>query len=102
MSIDTRTPRWVSIGSHLVLGAATLFAVYPVLWVVSLAFSADSDAPEPRVVPWPSHPTLGIPCTDPVMAIGSPSRQSGAREERISPSKHARTVAIRPEFGAER
>ena len=47
-----------SFGSHTVLAAATLFAVYPVLWVVSLAFSAGGDAPEPRVVPFPAHPTL--------------------------------------------
>ncbi len=53
-----RVPLWVSIGSHTVLAAATLFAVYPVLWVISLAFSAGGDAPEPRVVPFPAHPTL--------------------------------------------
>ena len=32
---------------HFAIWLAVLFAVYPVLWVVSLAFSGDGGAPEP-------------------------------------------------------
>lgn len=44
---------------HFAIWLAVLFAVYPVLWVVSLAFSGDGGAPEPRVVPLPAHPGFG-------------------------------------------
>jgi arabinogalactan oligomer/maltooligosaccharide transport system permease protein len=42
---------------HLALVAATALALYPVAWVASLAFSAGA-SPEPRVLPWPAHPSL--------------------------------------------
>jgi arabinogalactan oligomer/maltooligosaccharide transport system permease protein len=43
--------------AHLVLVAAVAFALYPVLWVVSTAFSEGS-APERSVLPIPQNPTL--------------------------------------------
>ena len=46
-----------SIGAHLLLTLAVCFALYPVLWVVSLAFSGVTDL-EPRVLPLPIEPTL--------------------------------------------
>lgn len=42
---------------HLVLWAAALFALYPVLWVITQAASA-GNPPEPRIVPWPSEPSI--------------------------------------------
>ncbi|MCS6799111.1 MAG: carbohydrate ABC transporter permease [Myxococcota bacterium] len=50
--------RWLeSLLVHAVLLGATAFALYPVLWVLSLATSG---APwlEPRLWPWPVDPTL--------------------------------------------
>lgn len=49
--------RLESIAAHAVLVLAVIFALYPVLWVVSLALSPEGQS-EPRAVPWPSHPTL--------------------------------------------
>jgi len=46
-----------SLAVHAVLLAATAFALYPVLWVVSLAFSRQQ-TPEPRLLPLPEQPTL--------------------------------------------
>ncbi|MDH5493421.1 MAG: sugar ABC transporter permease, partial [Myxococcales bacterium] len=48
---------WVELVSHLLLVAATVFALYPVLWVITLALSA-GDSPEARIIPWPSEPSL--------------------------------------------
>lgn len=42
---------------HLVLGAAVVFAIYPVLWVVSLALTAGG-ASAPQALPLPAHPSL--------------------------------------------
>lgn len=42
---------------HGALVLAVLFALYPITWVVSLALSP-SEAPEPRVLPIPSHVSL--------------------------------------------
>jgi arabinogalactan oligomer/maltooligosaccharide transport system permease protein len=42
---------------HLVLWAAVIFALYPVLWVVAQALSG-GDAPSGRIVPWPAAPSL--------------------------------------------
>lgn len=44
--------------AHLVLLLAVAFALYPILWVLSLAFSG-VQTPEPRVIPVPEQPTLG-------------------------------------------
>ncbi len=46
-----------SVLSHVAIVAAVLFALYPVLWVVSTALSRGS-APERRVLPIPSGLTL--------------------------------------------
>ena len=43
--------------THAALVVAVAFALYPVLWVVALAFSG-ARAPEPSVLPWPKNPTL--------------------------------------------
>ena len=43
--------------THAVLIAAVAFALYPVLWVISLALSAGV-TPEPRVLPIPSAPSM--------------------------------------------
>jgi len=46
--------RWpVEVASHLFVLLLTGFALYPILWVVSLALSPTS-SPEPRVLPLPS------------------------------------------------
>jgi arabinogalactan oligomer/maltooligosaccharide transport system permease protein len=42
---------------HLALITATAAALYPVLWVVSLAFSK-AESPSPRVLPLPTEPSL--------------------------------------------
>ncbi len=46
-----------SVASHVVLVLATCFALYPVLWVVSMAFSAHRPV-VPELVPVPHEPTL--------------------------------------------
>ena len=47
-----------SIAVHAVLLAFVAFALYPVLWVIALAFSGQ-DTPEARLLPLPHQPTLG-------------------------------------------
>jgi arabinogalactan oligomer/maltooligosaccharide transport system permease protein len=44
-----------SLGIHLLLLSAVAFALYPVLWVVSLALSPHE---APGAIPWPSDPSL--------------------------------------------
>lgn len=46
-----------SIGAHLIVLLAVAFALYPVLWVVSLAFSGATTL-EAQVLPIPNEPTL--------------------------------------------
>ena len=46
-----------SLFSHLLLVAAVGFALYPVLWVVALAFSGAAE-PAARAIPLPVDPTL--------------------------------------------
>ncbi len=46
-----------SILAHAVILLAVGFALYPILWVVSLALSGTSD-PSPQVLPLPQEPTL--------------------------------------------
>jgi arabinogalactan oligomer/maltooligosaccharide transport system permease protein len=55
--VSRRTPIWESVLVHALLLAATAFALYPVLWVISIAFSGQT-TPEARVLPLPSQPTL--------------------------------------------
>ncbi len=47
----------IAIAVHAILIAAVAFALYPVLWVVSLALSS-GNAPEARVLPIPDHVSL--------------------------------------------
>jgi arabinogalactan oligomer/maltooligosaccharide transport system permease protein len=54
---DTRPNVLVEVACHVVLLAAVVFALYPILWVVSLALSA-GDAPEPSVLPLPTQVSL--------------------------------------------
>lgn len=58
MSRRRGSGRWATeLGAHLVLLVAVAFALYPILWVVSLALSP-GDAPEASLVPVPSDPSL--------------------------------------------
>jgi arabinogalactan oligomer/maltooligosaccharide transport system permease protein len=52
-----RTRLLESLAVHGLLLAAVVFALYPVLWVISTAFGA-RHALESRLVPWPAEPTL--------------------------------------------
>lgn len=54
---EKKTPLVESVAAHAVIVSAVAFALYPVLWVLSTAFSAGS-APERRLLPVPSHLTL--------------------------------------------
>ncbi len=54
---ERRPSLLVEVLTHAALLAAVVFAIYPVLWVISLALTA-GDAPEPSVIPFPSHPSL--------------------------------------------
>jgi arabinogalactan oligomer/maltooligosaccharide transport system permease protein len=47
-----------SIASHALLVLAVCFALYPVLWVVALAFSGKDRTLTPEVLPLPHQPTL--------------------------------------------
>ena len=46
-----------SIAAHAVMVVAVAFALYPVLWVIALAFSG-ARPPSPNVLPIPTNPTL--------------------------------------------
>ena len=54
---ERKTPLVESVAAHFGISLAVAFALYPVLWVLSTAFSAGS-APERRLLPIPSHLTL--------------------------------------------
>lgn len=43
--------------AHVILVIATIFALYPILWVISLAFSGSAGV-EASAIPWPTSPTL--------------------------------------------
>jgi arabinogalactan oligomer/maltooligosaccharide transport system permease protein len=49
--------RLESIVAHLVAGAGVVFAVYPLLWVISVALSPDAMSEHARALPWPEHPS---------------------------------------------
>jgi arabinogalactan oligomer / maltooligosaccharide transport system permease protein len=55
--VNDRIPRLERILVHLALLVAVAFALYPVLWVVSLAFDAQQSV-EPSLLPLPQEPTL--------------------------------------------
>ena len=42
---------------HILLLAAVVFALYPILWVVSTALTT-GDAVNPQAIPWPASPSL--------------------------------------------
>ena len=44
--------------AHLLAAAAVLFAVYPLLWVVSVALSPGAMSDHARALPWPEHASL--------------------------------------------
>jgi arabinogalactan oligomer/maltooligosaccharide transport system permease protein len=67
----SRKPSWLeSVATHLLVMIAVCFALYPLLWVVALAFSGQQ-TPEPRVWPWPEQPT-----TEHLRAVVTASRQT--------------------------
>jgi arabinogalactan oligomer/maltooligosaccharide transport system permease protein len=57
MTSERRVPVIESVVVHVVMVLAVCFALYPVLWVVSLALSG-SHTPAPTVLPVPEHPSL--------------------------------------------
>lgn len=57
MRSDGRSSLAVEVGVHAVLIAAVAFALYPVLWVVTLALSP-GEAPEASALPLPTAPSL--------------------------------------------
>jgi arabinogalactan oligomer/maltooligosaccharide transport system permease protein len=66
---DRRVPLLESLLSHLVVLLFVAFSLYPVLWVISLAFSGAA-VPEARVLPIPREPTL-----DHLWAVVSTTRE---------------------------
>ena len=50
--------RLESFFAHLVVGIAVCFAVYPLLWVISVALSPGAMSDHARALPWPEHPSL--------------------------------------------
>lgn len=50
-------PWWLEPISHMLLLLAVAFALYPVLWVVSLALDG-VQRPVARAIPWPESPSL--------------------------------------------
>lgn len=55
--MNRRPSVWESAACHVFLVLGVAFALYPVLWVVALAFSG-TQTPTARVVPIPDAPTL--------------------------------------------
>lgn len=55
--MNRRPSLWESAACHVFLVLGVAFALYPVLWVVALAFSG-TQTPTARVVPVPDAPTL--------------------------------------------
>lgn len=55
--MNRRPSVWESAACHVFLVLGVAFALYPVLWVVALAFSG-TQTPTARVVPVPDAPTL--------------------------------------------
>ncbi len=47
-----------SLVVHTLLGAAVIYALYPVLWVVTVAFSRDGLGTDGFVLPWPKDASL--------------------------------------------
>jgi arabinogalactan oligomer/maltooligosaccharide transport system permease protein len=49
--------RLESAFAHVVVVAGVVFAIYPLLWVVSVALSPDTMSEHARALPWPAHPS---------------------------------------------
>jgi arabinogalactan oligomer/maltooligosaccharide transport system permease protein len=47
-----------SFFAHLVVGVGVVFAVYPLLWVISVALSPGAMSDHARALPWPEHASL--------------------------------------------
>jgi arabinogalactan oligomer/maltooligosaccharide transport system permease protein len=47
-----------SMLAHLVVGTAVAFALFPLLWVVSVALSPGAMSDHARALPWPEHASL--------------------------------------------
>ncbi len=75
-----------SVASHVLLVLAVAFALYPVLWVVSLAFSGDAPAWCREVLPFPHHAHAATP---PAVVT------TGARRRRLALRPAARQLARR-------
>jgi len=50
--------RLESVLAHLAVVAGVVFAVYPLLWVVSVALSPGAMSSHPRALPWPESPSF--------------------------------------------
>jgi arabinogalactan oligomer/maltooligosaccharide transport system permease protein len=50
--------RLESFFAHLCVVAGVVFAVYPLLWVISVALSPGAMSSHPRALPWPESPSL--------------------------------------------
>ncbi|MGK3999348.1 sugar ABC transporter permease [Sorangium sp. So ce1024] len=85
----TRKPSPVeSIAVHLALLAAVSFALYPVLWVASTAFSG-SRPPVPEVLPIPNQPTL-----EHLEAVLTTRQKVGGEEIWLFPRQLANSIVV--------
>ncbi|XYH96577.1 sugar ABC transporter permease [Sorangium sp. So ce1128] len=85
----TRKPSPVeSIAVHVALLAAVAFALYPVLWVISIAFSG-SRPPVPEVLPIPNQPTLQH-----LEAVVTTSQKVGGEEIWLFPRQLANSIVV--------
>ncbi|WP_437632861.1 sugar ABC transporter permease [Sorangium sp. So ce854] len=85
----TRKPSPVeSIAVHLALLAAVAFALYPVLWVISTAFSG-SRPPVPEVLPFPDQPTL-----EHLEAVVTTRQKVGGEEIWLFPRQLANSIVV--------
>lgn len=83
-------PAWYeSLAVHLVLIAAVAFALYPVLWVVSVAFSS-GQTPEPRLMPVPDQPTLSH-LTD---VVGTQQKLAGGEMQYLFPRQLFNSLVV--------
>ncbi|WP_437277456.1 ABC transporter permease subunit [Sorangium sp. So ce375] len=85
----TRRPAPIeSIAVHAALLAAVAFALYPVLWVVSIAFSGERP-PVPEVLPLPNHPTL-----EHIEAVVTTSKKVGGEQIWLFPRQLANSIVV--------
>jgi arabinogalactan oligomer/maltooligosaccharide transport system permease protein len=56
--MKTQASRWESFAIHVLLVSACAFAVYPLLWVVTLALSPTGPGASARLIPLASSPSL--------------------------------------------